>query len=341
MARSFGRVLASIWDDQDFRALSPGAQRQYMFLISQPDLEHSGVIPLRPRRWAQSCASLAVEEIAADDAELAAARFVVVDEDTEELLVRSLIRRDEVWKQPNVFKSACRHAVRVKSAAIREVLAAELERLDLSLAKEEVRAYRDDALLALAKGSPNPSPTLPPTLRERSPEGPGNPSGRPRGKGEGKGEGSGEGGRPSAKGSPATPAGSIPLWPCAVPDESRDMAALVGEIQAARRELGASWSAAAIERALRLPAVSRHPWHEIRGAALAVARDPESQHPGRLAHDGPWWERGAPRASPAPAWPEWCGDETCNPNTRRREDPATGADRGPCPECHPSKARAS
>lgn len=40
----------------------------------------------------------------------------------------------------------------------------------------------------------------------------------------------------------------------------------------------------------------------------------------------------------APPEPEPCGK--CNPQ-RRREDPVTGADLGPCPDCHPSRARAS
>lgn len=335
MARSFGRVLASIWDDEDFQALSRSAQCQYMFLLSQPDLEHSGVIPLRPRRWAQSCGSLTVEQIAADDAELARARFVVVDEDSEELLVRSLIRRDEVWKQPNVFKSACRHAVRVKSSAIRTELAAELDRLDLSSAKDEVRSYRDDALKALENPSGNPSPTLPPTHREPIAEPQPKPSRRPRGKGEGLGEGSGEGKPVSAKGSAGGPA-QLRMWPALVRDESRDLAALIAEIQAVRREMGASWSAPAIERVLADPAVTRHPWHEIRSAALDVARDPESKSPGRLAHDGPWWHQSEP-GKPDPR-PPWCGD--CRETTRRLED-AEGWDAGPCPRCNPKAVRAS
>jgi hypothetical protein len=330
MARSFGRVLASIWDDEDFQAQTPTAQRMYVFLLSQPDLEHSGVIPLRPRRWAQSCTVLTPVLIAADLAGLAASRFIVIDEDTEEVLVRSLIRRDEVWKQPNVFKSACRHAMRVKSAAIREVLRSELDRLDLSSVKDEVRAYRDEAVQSLAKGSSNPSPTLPPTppegLSEPQPE----PSGRPRGKGEGNGEGSGEGKRPSPKASESGPAPVRGLWPAIVRDEARDLAALTGEIQAIRRELGATWSAAAIERALTDPAVARHPWHEIRAAALAVARDPESKAPGRVTHDGPWWHLGDP-GRPDPR-PPWCGG--CRESTRRLED-EDGYDAGPCPRCNP------
>lgn len=326
MARSFGRIFVTIWDEEEFQALSRGAQWLYMFLLSQPDLEHSGVIPLRARRWALSCTVLTPDVLAADLAELAAARYVIADEDTEEALVRSLIRNDEVWKQPNVFKSACRNATRVKSSAIRAALAAELERLDLSSAKDEVRGYRDQALEALANPSGNPSPTLPAAHREPAPE----PSRRPRGKGEGLGEGSGEGKTPVAKASAREPAAMRALWPAVVPDEARDIQALTSEIQAIRRDMGDSWAPAAIERVLNDPAVKRRRWDEIRTAALAVARDPESRQPGRLAFDGPWWPKPTPRAT-VPR-PEWCGE--CDQNTRM-----TGMDGGTqprrCEHCHP------
>lgn len=132
MARSYGRVFATIWDDEDFQALSPMAQRMYLFLLSQSDLEHSGVIPLRERRWAHACGALSTSQVTDDLKELESAQFVVTDEDAEELLVRSLIRRDEVWKQPNVFKSALSSATAAKSQRVRVTLAAELRRLDLN-----------------------------------------------------------------------------------------------------------------------------------------------------------------------------------------------------------------
>ena len=156
MGRSFGRVLASIWDDEDFQLLPRTAQCQYVFLLSQSDLEHSGVIPLRERRWATSCDELTKEQIAEDLKALAAGRFIEVDEDTEELLVRALIRRDEVWRQPNVFKSAAASVMAVKSTRIKAVLCAELKRLDLSAASEEVARVRDGLIARLepfAKGS--------------------------------------------------------------------------------------------------------------------------------------------------------------------------------------------
>lgn len=156
MARSFGRVLAVIWDDEDFKACSPTAQRMYVFLLSQPDLEHSGVIPLRERRWASSCKALTAMQVRADVAELCGARFTVADEETEELLVRSLIRRDEIWRQPNVFKAALASARAVKSAAIRGTLAGELQRLDLDGSLAEARDVTVEALEAFANPSGTP-----------------------------------------------------------------------------------------------------------------------------------------------------------------------------------------
>jgi len=160
MARSFGRILVAIWDDDDFRALSGSAQRMYLFLLTQADLEHSGLIPLRERRWAKSCGSLTADQVTLDLKDLATARFIVVDEDTEELLVRSLIRRDEVWKQPNVYKAAAASAVAAQSPAIKAVLYAETARLDLSSAAEDSRRVREGLLVSLepfAKGIGNPS----------------------------------------------------------------------------------------------------------------------------------------------------------------------------------------
>lgn len=159
-ARKHGRILSSIWDDDDFRALPPSPQRMYLFLISQPDLEQSGVIPLRERRWARSAAGLTPDDVRADIKALEHATFIVIDEDTEELLVRSLIRRDNVWKQPNVFKAAAEQIFSISSHKIKAVLHDELSRLDLAEANRDVQHLRDELVTYLepfAKGSGNPS----------------------------------------------------------------------------------------------------------------------------------------------------------------------------------------
>lgn len=53
MARTHGRIMAAIWNDGDFIALRGSAQRMFMFLLSQPDLSHAGLLPMRVNRWAK------------------------------------------------------------------------------------------------------------------------------------------------------------------------------------------------------------------------------------------------------------------------------------------------
>lgn len=166
MARAEARLLVSIWDDADFLALSPGAQRLFMFLLSQKDLAHDGVIALRERRWSKAAGGLTVDQIRNDLDELATARFIVVDDDTEELLLRSFIRRDKVYRQPNVFHSAADHLATVTSLRILAAVAAELDRI------EKTGDLPDGSKKALAimraiadKGcdTPSPNPTPNPT----------------------------------------------------------------------------------------------------------------------------------------------------------------------------------
>lgn len=159
MARSEARLVVSIWADPDFLALSGSAQRLFMFLISQPDLAHDGVIALRERRWSKSAAGMTTAQIATDLDELSTRRFVVVDEDTEELLVRSFIRRDKVYRQPNVLRAAADHLATVSSAVIKSAVAAELLRIQgAEDIPEGSKAVLDDMLEALPSPPEDPSP---------------------------------------------------------------------------------------------------------------------------------------------------------------------------------------
>ena len=63
MARGHGRILTSIWEDADFLALAQPEQRLYLFLISQPNLNHAGLLPLTLRRWARKAAGLTATEL--------------------------------------------------------------------------------------------------------------------------------------------------------------------------------------------------------------------------------------------------------------------------------------
>lgn len=95
------------------------------------------------------------------------------------------------------------------------------------------------------------------------------------------------------------------------PDGQQDgRETLIAEILVLRPE----WSRRSIARVLERPDVAARPWRLVARALRLVAEDPETQSPGRLAADGPWWSRAA-RTS-----------EAKTPATHPYEhDPETGA----------------
>jgi hypothetical protein len=194
MAREHARILCSIWrPGDDFRDRSPGAQRLYFLLLSQRELNNAGVMPLMIGKWSRCSAATTPDDIRDDLAELDEHRYVVVDHETEELLIRTFIRNDGVAKQPNILKNALRLAVQVESPTIRVALGQELLRigdrgdalataleLDPNALDEHIAQVQAMASgKASHEGSPNPSA-----------EGFPNPSSSPAGRGGGRGRGS-------------------------------------------------------------------------------------------------------------------------------------------------------
>lgn len=100
MARQFARIDLNIWDDPDFCALSVGAQRLYMMLLSYRTTNSAGMLPIQLTRWARHSQRTTAAALRQALNELATARFVVIDDATEELLIRSFIYHDGLgnWK---------------------------------------------------------------------------------------------------------------------------------------------------------------------------------------------------------------------------------------------------
>jgi hypothetical protein len=138
MPRSHARISLSIWSDGDWTDLPMAAQWLYAALISQPGINQAGVLDVTARRWALLAADCSGRLIGEALDVLAARRYVVIDSDTEELLVRTFIRNDEVWRQPNTLKNACTAARSVQSPKIRGVLRDEL----LKLNQVKIEGYR-------------------------------------------------------------------------------------------------------------------------------------------------------------------------------------------------------
>ncbi|SDL00469.1 hypothetical protein SAMN04488074_108222 [Lentzea albidocapillata subsp. violacea] len=122
-----------MWDDDDFIALSALAKLVYVQLCMQRKLEYSGELTVSVKRWSKAHPDQDTDTIRAALAELDAARFVVVDQDTDELLIRSFIRSDQLYKQPNVLRAALRSAFEISSPLLRRALASELRRLPVEI----------------------------------------------------------------------------------------------------------------------------------------------------------------------------------------------------------------
>jgi hypothetical protein len=191
MARAHGRVLSSIWEDEDFIALTQQQQRLYLFLISQPNLNHAGLLPLTLRRWARKAMGLTAAELDEHLDALTKAHFIVLDEDTEELLIRSFVRNDGVWRMPKVMGAMVSGALEIESKALRRALLEEMDRIPLDDLSDDptkttrgegpsIRAQVLDHITTLRKAFGNPG-TPPPQGGSGTPSAPPSrtPSGTP------------------------------------------------------------------------------------------------------------------------------------------------------------------
>jgi hypothetical protein len=129
MARTFAQTHVSIWGDDDFLDLSPMAQWLYWYLYSQPELSYCGVTDWRPGRIVPKANGLTLELIESAADELSQACYVVIDEGTEEVLVRSFMRSDGLLKQKNMGMAVAKAYAAVSSREIRGVIVHELKRL--------------------------------------------------------------------------------------------------------------------------------------------------------------------------------------------------------------------
>lgn len=122
MAGKYTKLLRSIWRDPDFIALTADEQRMYMLLISQPDISTCGVLPLFVDRWAKFACDTNADLVrnAVQGLEEGDNPFVVTDDDTLELWVRSYIKHDDLLSQPN-GRTSIRNAMHaVASPLLRE-----------------------------------------------------------------------------------------------------------------------------------------------------------------------------------------------------------------------------
>ncbi|AIY01186.1 hypothetical protein ART_1587 [Arthrobacter sp. PAMC 25486] len=154
MARDRANINTNIWTDTHWRQLTRDQQWLYKLILTHPELSYAGVSDWRPGRLMQFSAGTSRQEIERIGAELQAERFILIDEDTEEVLIRSFLRHDGILKQPKLTVSMVNAYAAVASNNIREVIVYELARLHKEA--PETKAFENPKVLALLKHPARP-----------------------------------------------------------------------------------------------------------------------------------------------------------------------------------------
>jgi len=158
MARQFAQVNLSIWDDDDWLDLTPGAQHLYLTLLAHPTLSFAGVADWRPGRIMAMSKRWGAEAFYKAAFELSDAHYIVIDSSTEEVLLRSFLRHDKVLKQPRLAVSVTKAFSQIASRKIRQAVVFELQRLMRE--QPELTCWNDDRMLNVAAQEAVDSRTL-------------------------------------------------------------------------------------------------------------------------------------------------------------------------------------
>ena len=165
MARVYGKLLTSIWTDQEFASLSAATQRLYMLLLASPKMSSAGVLPLQVARWSKTARDSSLEGSERALSELEARGYLVVDRESDEVWIRSFIKHDKGYANGNLAKgivSAIENGI--ESVDISRLAAGEMMKcLQEGPSKDVTNALMDALGKALAKAIPETSPPTPST----------------------------------------------------------------------------------------------------------------------------------------------------------------------------------
>lgn len=122
MARETAAIPTWLWGDPTFTTLTSRAQLRYMLLLTQRHLDLAGTLPLTPRRWARLTNGATAEEVETDLRELEHAGWLLIDWESEEVVLPRL----DTPAGHKQLQAALTAAARIQSPRLRM---ATLERL--------------------------------------------------------------------------------------------------------------------------------------------------------------------------------------------------------------------
>lgn len=129
MPREYAQIRTGLWAEPTVTALPRDPQRAYLLAYTLPELNRCGVVPFTLKRWARLAHDDNPKKLRAAFTALERARMVVIDEDTEELLVRTYLRWDGLLTQPQVVGAMVRDFRSIASPIIRDAFLNEVRRI--------------------------------------------------------------------------------------------------------------------------------------------------------------------------------------------------------------------
>lgn len=94
MARTRASLLCDIWLNDNWRSLTSRAKYLYVLLLSQPKLTLAGCLDVKVARWSEMAPDTPPTVIDACLSELVGGDFIALDEDTDELVIRTFVKHD-------------------------------------------------------------------------------------------------------------------------------------------------------------------------------------------------------------------------------------------------------
>lgn len=139
-------------------------------MLTSATLTYAGVADWRPKRLATLASGRTPADVEAAASELIEGLYIVTDEDTEEVLIRSFMKHDGLLQKPNVAKAMVKAYDQVYSLTLKGVIVHELNKLHERF--PEWKAFEVEAVLdVMGNRSVNPSEVVsrrvPETLPER------------------------------------------------------------------------------------------------------------------------------------------------------------------------------
>lgn len=132
MSRDYAAIFTSVWNNPDWRALDTRLQHGYWMFLTQARLSPCGVLDFIPKRFAGMAHGLTSDEVERLVRDLVATKpkpFLVVDDSTAELLVRTYVRWDGLIKAHRPAKAIAKDFDSITSPVIRQAVLDELRRL--------------------------------------------------------------------------------------------------------------------------------------------------------------------------------------------------------------------